>query len=83
MDKLVLTTLAIYAANVIDAGFVRLGESPGLAKVSLAPAFGPRGTGSRSTSATDFLTRASRGARGVRNRHTPSDPPRVARSSQP
>jgi len=45
MDKLVLTTLAIYAANVIDAGFVRLGESPGLAKVSLAPAFGPRGTG--------------------------------------
>ena len=37
MDKLVLTTLAIYAANVIDAGFVRLGENPGLAKVSLTP----------------------------------------------
>ena len=45
MDKLVLSTLAIYAANVIDAGFVRLGESPGLAKVSLTPTFGPRRAG--------------------------------------
>jgi hypothetical protein len=40
MDKLALTTLVIYVANVVDAGLVNFGESQGLAKVSLAPTIG-------------------------------------------
>jgi hypothetical protein len=44
MDKLMLTTLVIYAANVVDAGLVEFGENSGIAKISLSPSFGVRST---------------------------------------